>query len=51
MRTKIIRLARTIADLAGTGDITDEALWKALTFRRMNEGRKERNVEGTMPDT
>ncbi|EMT44729.1 YifB family Mg chelatase-like AAA ATPase [Anoxybacillus flavithermus] len=51
VQTKIIRLARTIADLAGTDDITDEALWKALTFRRMNEGRKERNVEGTMPAT
>ncbi|WP_458294263.1 magnesium chelatase subunit ChlI family protein, partial [Anoxybacteroides voinovskiense] len=46
VQTKIIRLARTIADLAETDDITDEALWKAMAFRRMKEGRQEKNAKG-----
>ncbi|WP_458294259.1 magnesium chelatase subunit ChlI family protein, partial [Anoxybacteroides voinovskiense] len=46
VQTKIIRLARTIADLAGVDSITDEALWKAMAFRRIKEGRQERNMKG-----
>jgi predicted ATPase with chaperone activity len=31
---KVIRLARTIADLKGERDISDEAIWEAFTLRR-----------------
>lgn len=37
VQVKIIRLARTIADLQNEELITDEALWEAMTFRRMNK--------------
>ncbi|WEG13399.1 YifB family Mg chelatase-like AAA ATPase [Pullulanibacillus sp. KACC 23026] len=33
-QVKIIRLARTISDLLGSPEVTDEALWEALTLRR-----------------
>ncbi len=33
---KVIRLARTISDLAGKEHITDESIWEALTLRRVN---------------
>lgn len=46
VQTKIIRLARTIADLTEAEHITDEALWKAMAFRRIKEGRQERNMKG-----
>lgn len=45
VQTKIVRLARTIADLAEAENITDEALWKAMAFRRIKEGRQERNMK------
>lgn len=32
---KIIRLARTISDLAGKEHITDESIWEAMTLRRV----------------
>lgn len=34
VQIKIIRLARTIADLAGDEKISDTALWEAMTLRR-----------------
>ncbi len=36
MQIKIIRLARTIADLRGEDAISDEALGEALLLRKMN---------------
>lgn len=34
VQIKIIRLARTISDLAGEPNITDQAIWEAATLRR-----------------
>ncbi|MBI0577949.1 YifB family Mg chelatase-like AAA ATPase [Neobacillus cucumis] len=34
VQIKIIRLARTISDLAGEKEITDTAIWEAMTLRR-----------------
>lgn len=34
VQIKIIRLARTISDLEGSHEITDESIWKAITLRR-----------------
>lgn len=34
VQIKIIRLARTISDLAGDETISDTALWEAMTLRR-----------------
>ena len=34
VQIKIIRLARTISDLAGENRITDKAIWEAMTLRR-----------------
>lgn len=34
VQIKIIRLARTISDLADGTHITDESIWKAITLRR-----------------
>jgi magnesium chelatase family protein len=34
VQIKIIRLARTISDLAGEEQITDTAIWEAMTLRR-----------------
>jgi len=42
VQIKIIRLARTISDLAGETQITDEAIWKALTLRRGTKGQVPR---------
>ncbi|MED4351092.1 ATP-binding protein, partial [Schinkia azotoformans] len=36
VQIKIIRLARTICDLEGSEEITDESIWKAITLRREN---------------
>jgi magnesium chelatase family protein len=45
VQTKMIRLARTIADLAGAAHITNEAPWEAITFRRTKtEDKQQRNV-------
>ncbi|WP_243299872.1 magnesium chelatase subunit ChlI family protein [Bacillus litorisediminis] len=34
VQIKIIRLARTISDLAGEERISDQAIWEAMTLRR-----------------
>lgn len=34
VQIKIIRLARTISDIAGSPQITDESIWQALNLRR-----------------
>lgn len=34
VQMKIIRLARTISDLRGQEELTNESLWEAVTFRR-----------------
>jgi magnesium chelatase family protein len=34
VQIKIIRLARTISDLAGESEIKDQAIWEAMTLRR-----------------
>ncbi|WP_075983092.1 YifB family Mg chelatase-like AAA ATPase [Bacillus massilinigeriensis] len=34
VQMKIIRLARTISDLHGNAEITEESIWKAMTLRR-----------------
>ena len=41
VQIKIIRLARTISDLAGSRDITDESIWKAITLRRENHPKAQ----------
>lgn len=38
---KIIRLSRTISDLAGSRDITNESIWKAITLRRGNQLKEQ----------
>ncbi|WLR50670.1 YifB family Mg chelatase-like AAA ATPase [Bacillus tianshenii] len=42
VQVKIIRLARTIADLQDEEHITDEALWEAMTYRRMNKHDRQK---------
>ncbi|MFK4998669.1 hypothetical protein ACI2OX_19310 [Bacillus sp. N9] len=37
VQIKIIRIARTISDLAEAEQITDESIWEAMTLRRLNE--------------
>jgi magnesium chelatase family protein len=41
VQIKIIRLARTIADLKGEKEITDEAIWEAMTLRRTSKLAKQ----------
>ncbi|WP_430413713.1 hypothetical protein [Lederbergia citrea] len=36
VQIKILRLARTISDLAGDDHIPDEAIWEAMTLKRVN---------------
>ncbi|GAA0435423.1 hypothetical protein GCM10008983_10010 [Lentibacillus halophilus] len=36
VQMKILRLARTISDLSGHEDISNEAIWEAVTMRRPN---------------
>jgi magnesium chelatase family protein len=45
VQIKIIRLARTISDLAGDSDITDESIWKAIQLRR-TLNHKQQKVAG-----
>jgi magnesium chelatase family protein len=42
VQIKLIRLARTIADLYGRKDISLEDLWEAMSFRRIRESPKQR---------
>lgn len=44
VQIKIIRLARTISDLAGDKGITDESIWKAMTMRRLNPHKEHLKV-------
>lgn len=41
VQIKIIRLARTIADLAGDIHITDESIWKAIQLRRTHHHKEQ----------
>jgi magnesium chelatase family protein len=45
VQIKIIRLARTISDLEGSREITDESIWKAIALRRENPQRTEKSGE------
>lgn len=44
VQIKIIRLARTISDLAGSREITDESIWQAITLRRGNPLKEQMMV-------
>ncbi|MFK2825561.1 YifB family Mg chelatase-like AAA ATPase [Bacillus sp. B190/17] len=44
VQIKLIRLARTISDLAGESSITDESIWQAMTFRRTNHSNQSTAV-------
>lgn len=46
VQIKMIRLARTISDLTGAEEITDEALWEAMTLRRINGKQQSTAVKG-----
>ncbi|MCM3443117.1 YifB family Mg chelatase-like AAA ATPase [Metabacillus halosaccharovorans] len=39
VQIKIIRLARTISDIAGEEKVTDQAIWEAMTFRRWEQNQ------------
>jgi magnesium chelatase family protein len=41
VQIKIIRLARTVSDLAGDIQISDESIWKAITLRRMSHHKEQ----------
>jgi magnesium chelatase family protein len=41
VQTKIIRLARTISDLAGEERISDQAIWEAMTLRRLGMNKQQ----------
>ncbi|WP_138420476.1 hypothetical protein [Aquibacillus sediminis] len=41
VQVKILRLARSIADLNGEEHVTVEALWEAMTYQRSPLTRKE----------
>lgn len=42
VQTKILRIARSISDLAGEPSITNEALWEAATMRRLNKSQNQK---------
>lgn len=44
VQIKVIRLARTISDLAGDEGITNEALWEAMTLRRVSQPSKNQHM-------
>lgn len=44
VQIKIIRLARTISDLAGEERITDESLWEAMTLRRVSHQPRNQHL-------
>jgi magnesium chelatase family protein len=54
VQIKIIRLARTISDLEGSRDITDESIWQAITLRREEHLKEEiiaeKNHAGCLKD-
>lgn len=39
---KIIRLARTLSDLAGSAEITDQSIWEAIKLNHQHEARNGR---------
>jgi magnesium chelatase family protein len=41
VQIKIIRLARTISDLAGEDNITDTSIWEAMTLRRIGNQKQQ----------
>lgn len=41
VQIKIIRLARTISDLAGEERISDQAIWEAMTLRRWDVNKQQ----------
>jgi magnesium chelatase family protein len=41
VQIKIIRLARTISDLAGDDRITDTSIWEAMTLRRLGHHKQQ----------
>lgn len=41
VQIKIIRLARTISDLAGEDHITDTSIWEAMTLRRLGQQKQK----------
>lgn len=44
VQMKTIRLARTISDLSGHENITNEALWEAVTMRRIHLGKEQKGM-------
>ena len=47
VQVKIFRLARTISDVKGQEQISEEALWEAMSMSRSNESyRKEGRNRG-----
>jgi magnesium chelatase family protein len=42
VQIKIIRLARTISDLADDSNITDESIWKAIQLKRTLHHKEQR---------
>jgi magnesium chelatase family protein len=47
VQIKIIRLARTISDLAGMDQIADTAIWEAMTLRRQGVHKQQSIARGT----
>ncbi|WP_019377560.1 hypothetical protein [Virgibacillus halodenitrificans] len=41
---KIRRLARTISDLSGESQITNEAIWEAVTIRRTHDAYAQKGM-------
>jgi magnesium chelatase family protein len=46
VQIKMIRLARTLSDLAGEALISDESIWKAMTLRRNNISKEHTKARG-----
>ncbi|MGY0691332.1 YifB family Mg chelatase-like AAA ATPase [Virgibacillus sp. FSP13] len=46
VQIKIVRLARTISDLAGERNIIDESIWQAITLRRMHYQKTQLKAKG-----
>lgn len=44
VQMKILRLARTISDLREDENITNEAVWEAVTMRRSQVGRNSKGM-------
>lgn len=44
VQMKILRLARTISDLNRKENVTNEAIWEAVTMRRVKQGKWQRGM-------